>query len=65
MFLIYIFLEKFSANIWAAATTSQRLSDTFQKSTVVDKKPLLLPSYIQDFESVFAKKEFDIILEHH
>ena len=58
MFLMYIFLEKFSANIWAAATTSQRLSETFWKSTAADKKLLPLSSYTQGFEFVFVKEDW-------
>jgi len=46
MFLIYILLEKFSINIQAVATTSQRLFEAFWKSTTVDKKLLPLLSYI-------------------
>ena len=64
VFLTYILLKKFSADIWAVATTSQRLSKAFQKSTAVNKKPLLLPSYTQGFESMLTKKEFDILLKH-
>ena len=65
VFLIHIFSEKFFADIWATATTSQRLSKVFWKSTTVDKKPLPLPSYTQDFEFVFAKEEFDVLSEHY
>ena len=42
---MYILLKKSSADIQAAATTSQRLSKVFWKSTAVDKKLLLLFSY--------------------
>lgn len=61
---MYILLKKSSADIWAAATTSKRLCETFQKSTAADKKPLPLSSYIQDFESMFAKEESNVFLEH-
>jgi len=64
VFLTCILLEKSSADIWAIATTFQKLSKVFQKSTIADKKPLPLSSYTQGFESVFIKKEFDVLLEH-
>ena len=64
VFLTYILLEKSSTNIQTVATTSQRLFGIFQLSTAVDKNLLLLLSYTQDFESMFAKEEFDILLEH-
>ena len=41
VFLTCILLERFSSDIQATATTFQRLSKAFQKSTAVDKKPLL------------------------
>ena len=47
VFLTCILLEKSSADIQATATTFQRLSETFQKSTAADKKLLSLLSYIQ------------------
>ena len=64
VFLTYILLEKSSTNTQTAATTSQRLFEIFQLSNVADKNLLLLFSYIQDFESMFAKEEFDVFLEH-
>lgn len=65
VFLTCILLKKSSANTQAAATTFQRLSKAFQKSIAIDKNPLLLSSYTQGFKFVFAKKEFDILSEHH
>jgi len=65
VFLTYILLEKLSADIWTIVTTFQRLSKIFWKSTAVDENPVLLPSYTQDFESMFVKEEFDILLEHY
>lgn len=65
VFLMWILLKKSSTDIQTAATTSQRLFKAFWKSTAVDKKLLLLSSYIQGFKSMFAKEEFDILLEHH
>lgn len=62
VFLICILLERSSSDIQATATTSQRLSKAFQKSTAVDKKLLLLSSYTQYFESVFVKEEFNVLL---
>ena len=42
VFLTCILVKKSSADIQAAATTSQRLSEAFQKSIAIDKNPLLL-----------------------
>jgi len=64
VFLTCILSKKLALDIQAVATTFQRLSKVFKKSTVVNKVSLSLFSYTQDFELMFVKKEFGVLLDH-
>jgi len=44
--------------------TSQRLAEGARCSTETQATATLLPTYVAKFRSVFAKEDFDILLEH-
>ena len=44
--------------------TSQRLAEGARRSTETQATATLLPAYVAEFRSVFAKEDFDILLEH-
>ena len=46
------------------ATTSQRLAEGARRSKETHAATALLPAYVVEFRSMFAKEDFDILLEH-
>jgi len=44
--------------------TSQKLAEEARRSVEVRKEPFILPDCIRGFEFIFAKEDFDILLEH-
>ena len=51
-------------DLHATSTTSQKLAEEACRSTEARKEFFILPNCIRGFESVFAKKDFDVLLEH-
>jgi len=47
------------------ATTSQRLAEGARYSKKIQATITLLLAYVAEFQSMFAKEDFDILLEHH
>jgi len=47
------------------ATTSQRLTEGARCSAEAQAAATPLPTYVVEFRSVFAKEDFDMLLEHH
>jgi len=45
-------------------TTSQRLAEEARQSVETQAAATPLPTYVAEFRSVFAKEDFDILLEH-
>jgi len=64
LFLIRIFLELTEVNLRATAVTSQRLAEEARCSKETLAAATLLPTYVTEFQSVFAKEDFDILPEH-
>jgi len=64
LFLTRIFPELTEVNLQATATTSQHLTEGARcsKETLATATPL--PTYVMEFQSMFAKKDFDILPEH-
>jgi len=60
-----LFPELTQANLQATATTSQRLAEEARHSKETQAATTPLPTYITEFQSVFAKEDFDILPEHH
>ena len=46
------------------ATISQRLAEGARYSKETHAATALLPAYVAEFQSVFTKKDFDILPEH-
>ena len=48
----------------AASMTSQKLAEGARRFVETQKEPFIPPNCIRGFESVFAKEDFNILLEH-
>jgi len=48
----------------AASTTSQKLAEGARRSTEARREPFTPPDCVREFESVFAKEDFDILPKH-
>jgi len=59
-----ILLDSTAEDLRAASTTSQKLAEGARQSTEAWKEPFIPPDCVRGFESVFAKKNFDILPEH-
>ena len=59
-----ILLDSTTEDLRAASTTSQKLAEGAHQSTEARKEPFVLPDCIKEFESVFAKKDFNVLPEH-
>ena len=64
MFLIRIFLELTEVDLQATATTSQCLVEGARRSKEILAAVTPLSTYVTEFQSVFAKEDFDILPEH-
>jgi len=51
-------------DLCAASTTSQKLAEGARRSVEVQKEPFVPPDCVKGFESVFAKEDFNVLLEH-
>jgi len=56
--------ELIQTNFQAMATTSQHLAEGARCSKETQATTALLPTYIAEFQSIFAKEDFDILPEH-
>ena len=65
LFLICLLSEPDQVDLRAMTTTSQRLTEGARCSAETQATATPLPAYIAEFQSMFAKKDFDILLEHH
>jgi len=57
--------ELTQTNLQAMATTSQHLVKGARRSKETQAATTPLPAYVMEFQSVFAKEDFDILLEYH
>ena len=64
MFLTHLLPEPDQVKLRATATTSQHLVEGARRSTEAQAATTPLPAYIVEFQSVFAKEDFDILPEH-
>jgi len=64
LFMTRILPDSTTEDLHAASTTSQKLAKGAHRSMKVRKEPFILPDCVRGFESVFAKKDFDILPEH-
>jgi len=65
LFLTHLLPEPDQVNLQATTTTSQRLAEGARRSVETQAAATLLPAYVAEFRSVFAKEDFDILPEHH
>jgi len=64
LFMTRILLGATVEDLHATSTTSQKLAEGAHRSAEAWKESFILPDYVRGFESVFAKEDFDILLEH-
>jgi len=64
LFLMRLLPELTPTNLRAMATTSQRLAEGARHSKETQATTTPLPAYVAEFQSVFAKEDFDILPEH-
>jgi len=56
--------EPAAKDLYATSTISQKLTEGARRASKTQKGLLTLPNCAKGFESVFAKEDFDILLEH-
>jgi len=64
LFMTRILPDSTVKDLCAASMTSQKLAEGACRSAETRKEPFILPDWVRGFESVFAKKDFDILPEH-
>ena len=64
LFMIRILLEPAMEDLHATSTIFQKLVEGVCQASETQKGLLTLPDCAKGFESVFAKEDFDILLEH-
>jgi len=64
LFMTRILPDSTREDLRAASTTSQKLTERARQSAEAWKEPFILPNCVKEFESVFAKEDFDILPEH-
>ena len=64
LFLTRLLPEPDQVDLRATATTSQCLAKGARRSVEAQAAATLLPTYVAEFRSVFAKEDFDILPEH-
>jgi len=64
LFLMRLLPELTQTDLRAMAMTSERLVEGARHSKETQAATAPLPAYIAEFQSVFAKEDFDILLEH-
>jgi len=64
LFLTRLLPEPDPVDLRATTTTSQCLAEEARRSTETQAAATLLPTYVMEFRSVFAKEDFDMLPEH-
>ena len=64
LFVTRILLEPAAKDLRAISTISQKLVEGACQALETQKGLLTLPDYAKEFESVFAKEDFNILPEH-
>ena len=65
LFITYLFPELTKVDLQATATIFQHLAEGARYSKETQAATTPQPAYIMEFQSMFAKEDFDILLEHH
>jgi len=64
LFLTRLLPEPDRVDLRATVTTSQRLAEGARHSVEAQATATPLPAYVTEFQSLFAKEDFDILPEH-
>ena len=64
LFMTRILPDSTREDLRAISTTSQKLAEGACRSAEARKEPFIPPDCVRGFESVFAKEDFDVLLEH-
>jgi len=64
LFIMRILSEPAVEDLHATSTISQKLAERARQASETQKGLFTLPDCAKGFESVFAKEDFDILLEH-
>jgi len=64
LFMTRILLEPAREDLRATSTISQKLAKGAHRASETQKGLLTLPNCTKEFKSVFAKEDFDLLLEH-
>jgi len=64
LFMMRILSEPAMDDLRATSTISQKLVEGAHRASEMRKGLLILPDCAKEFESVFAKEDFDLLLEH-
>jgi len=64
LFMTRILLDSTAEDLRIASTTSQKLAEGACRSVEARKEPFIPPDCVREFESVFAKEDFNILPEH-
>jgi len=64
LFMTRILPDSTAEDLRAASTTSQKLAEEAHRFTEAQKELFIPPDCVRGFESIFAKKDFDILPEH-
>jgi len=64
LFMTRVLPEPTAEELHAASMTSQKLAEGARRSAEAQREPFIPPNCVRGFESVFAKKDFDILPEH-
>jgi len=59
-----ILLDSTRQDLRAASTTFQKLAEGARRFAEARKEPFIPPNCVKGFESIFAKEDFDVLLEH-
>ena len=64
LFMTRILPDSTAEDLCAASTTSQKLAKEAHRSAEAWKEPFIPPDCIRGFKSIFAKEDFNVLLEH-
>jgi len=64
LFMTRILPDSTREDLRATSMTSQKLAEGARRSAETWKEPFIPPDCVRGFESVFAKEDFDVLLEH-
>jgi len=64
LFMTRILPDSTREDLRTTSTTSQKLAEGACRSTEARKEPFIPPDCVREFESIFAKEDFNILPEH-